>query len=184
MRHDLWLAVLPAAWLAHLNIDWRLLIYRDHFVHAPSQWEMTLQCNIISHWLGAYTKWSLHIRSAYAMYSGLMLPVGISTVFQRPGGVRPGFFTIIPLATETEGQNGTLGYGKCVKIKPLTIGNVTRLTTFEAILHEIGQICPKSCHLHKKNGGFRSKWPKFAENIPLTLEIGLKKGPLRAAHPQ
>ena len=32
---------------------------RDHFVHAPSQWEMTLHCNVISHWLGAYTKWSL-----------------------------------------------------------------------------------------------------------------------------
>ena len=33
---------------------------RDHFVNAPSQWETTLHCNIISHWLGAYTKWSLH----------------------------------------------------------------------------------------------------------------------------
>ena len=30
--------------------------YRDHFVHAPSQWEMTLHGNIVSHWLGAYTK--------------------------------------------------------------------------------------------------------------------------------
>ena len=33
---------------------------RDHFVNAPSQWETTLQCNVVSHWLGAYTKWSLH----------------------------------------------------------------------------------------------------------------------------
>ena len=24
-------------------------------VHAPSQWETTLQCNVVSHWLGAYT---------------------------------------------------------------------------------------------------------------------------------
>ena len=32
---------------------------RDHFVNAPSQWEMTLHCNVVSHWLGAYTKWSL-----------------------------------------------------------------------------------------------------------------------------
>ena len=32
---------------------------RDHFVNAPSQWEMMLQCNIISHWLGSFTKWSL-----------------------------------------------------------------------------------------------------------------------------
>ena len=35
---------------------------RDHFVYAPSQWETTLQCNIVSHWLGAYTKWSLQTR--------------------------------------------------------------------------------------------------------------------------
>ena len=27
--------------------------------YAPSQWETTLQCNVVSHWLGAYTKWSL-----------------------------------------------------------------------------------------------------------------------------
>ena len=26
---------------------------RDHFVYAPSQWEVTLQCNVTSHWLGA-----------------------------------------------------------------------------------------------------------------------------------
>ena len=32
---------------------------RDHFVHAPKQWETTLQCNVVSHWLGACTKWSL-----------------------------------------------------------------------------------------------------------------------------
>ena len=36
---------------------------RDHFVYAPSQWETTLQCNIISHWLSAYTKWSLQRES-------------------------------------------------------------------------------------------------------------------------
>ena len=32
---------------------------RDQFVHALSQWETTLHCNIISHWLGTYTIWSL-----------------------------------------------------------------------------------------------------------------------------
>ena len=31
---------------------------RDHFVFAPSQWETTLHCNVVSHWLGANTKWS------------------------------------------------------------------------------------------------------------------------------
>ena len=34
---------------------------RDHFVYTPSQWETTLQCNVVSHWLGACTDrwWSL-----------------------------------------------------------------------------------------------------------------------------
>ena len=32
---------------------------RDHFVYVSSQWERTLPCNIVSHWLGTYTKWSL-----------------------------------------------------------------------------------------------------------------------------
>ena len=36
------------------------ITFRDHFVYAPSQWETTLHCNIVSHWLGAYTKWSLY----------------------------------------------------------------------------------------------------------------------------
>ena len=29
---------------------------RVHFVYAPSQWETTLQCNVVSHWLVAYKK--------------------------------------------------------------------------------------------------------------------------------
>ena len=35
--------------------------YRDHFVYAPSQCETMLHCNVVSHWLGAYTKWSLYV---------------------------------------------------------------------------------------------------------------------------
>ena len=35
-------------------------ITRDHFVYVPSQWEMMLQCNVLSHWLGPYTKWFLY----------------------------------------------------------------------------------------------------------------------------
>ena len=37
------------------------LIFRDYFAYAPSQWETTLHCNVVSHWLGAYTKWSLNL---------------------------------------------------------------------------------------------------------------------------
>ena len=32
---------------------------REHFVDASSQWETTLHCNVVSHWLGAYTICSL-----------------------------------------------------------------------------------------------------------------------------
>ena len=37
---------------------WSWYLCRDGFVYAPSQWETTLHCNVVSHWLGAYTKWS------------------------------------------------------------------------------------------------------------------------------
>ena len=33
----------------------------SHFVYAPSQWETTLQRNVISHWLGAYKEWALRV---------------------------------------------------------------------------------------------------------------------------
>ena len=32
---------------------------RDDYVYGSCQWEATLQCNVISHWQGAYSKWSL-----------------------------------------------------------------------------------------------------------------------------
>ena len=53
---------------------------RDHFV--PSQWEKTLHCNVISHWLGAYTKWSLILSFLDIDTSGMgeIQPEG------RPGG--------------------------------------------------------------------------------------------------
>ena len=40
--------------------DWVSLLerHRDHIVYAPSQWETTLHCNVVSYWLGAYTKLS------------------------------------------------------------------------------------------------------------------------------
>ena len=35
-------------------------INRNHCGYTSCQWETTLHCNVVSHWLGAYTKWSLH----------------------------------------------------------------------------------------------------------------------------
>ena len=43
-----------------IKIIQSLLHSRDHFMHAPSQWEATLQCKVNSHWLGAYTKRSMN----------------------------------------------------------------------------------------------------------------------------
>ena len=46
-------------------ITWKIFLWmklsakRDQSVHALNQWEMTLHCNIVSHWLGAYAIWSL-----------------------------------------------------------------------------------------------------------------------------
>ena len=33
--------------------------FKDRFMYAASQWETTLHSNVVSHWLGAYTKWPL-----------------------------------------------------------------------------------------------------------------------------
>ena len=43
----------------HVGSDRRGTGLRDHFVNAPSQWETTLPCNIVSHWMVAYTRWFL-----------------------------------------------------------------------------------------------------------------------------
>ena len=49
---------------------WIGLLLRDHFVYPPSQCEPTLQCNVVSHWLGACTKWSLSSSSVHD-YNGI-----------------------------------------------------------------------------------------------------------------
>ena len=44
------------------SLPWEIdAISMDTFVYASGLWETTLHCNVVSHWLGAYTKWSLHI---------------------------------------------------------------------------------------------------------------------------
>ena len=32
---------------------------RHHSIHTLSQWEMTLQCNVVSHWMSVWTEWCL-----------------------------------------------------------------------------------------------------------------------------
>ena len=37
------------------------MIYRYYFMYASSQWETTLHCNVVSHWLNACKKWFLDL---------------------------------------------------------------------------------------------------------------------------
>ena len=49
---------------------------KDHSVYVPWQWETALQCNAVSHWLGAYTEWSLILCIKYINMSMQMkIPV-------------------------------------------------------------------------------------------------------------
>ena len=48
---------------------------RDHFMSVPSQWQTTLQCNIVSHWLSAYTKWTLKISPTCSTPRGSSPPI-------------------------------------------------------------------------------------------------------------
>ena len=65
-RHNCYHAVyyLCVSWIRHY-------MDRDHFMYAPSQWETTLHCNVVSHWRSAYRKWSLH-GTAFA----IIVPLG------------------------------------------------------------------------------------------------------------
>ena len=48
----------------HVISSFSSFILSDHFVNAPNQLQMTLHCNVVSHWLRAFTKWSLYLRSS------------------------------------------------------------------------------------------------------------------------
>ena len=62
-------------WSEHLFIwicsSHHVQLCGDRFLHAPSQWEMMLPCNFISHRLGAFRKWSLTyvIGRVWTLYS-------------------------------------------------------------------------------------------------------------------
>ena len=45
------------------------ILCRDYFVYVPCQWETTLHCNVVSHWLGSYIKWSLLCGSFASSFS-------------------------------------------------------------------------------------------------------------------
>ena len=55
-------------------------IFRVHSVCVPSQWETTLRCNVVSHWLVACTEWTLNIAVLYVISkydkAGIILCMG------------------------------------------------------------------------------------------------------------
>ena len=61
-------AAVVIVYLKPIPCSW---ICRDHFVYVPSQWETTLHCNVVSHWLGAYTERSLMCTSMWLCLHGV-----------------------------------------------------------------------------------------------------------------
>ena len=53
------LHIVTSLWDA-LWIIWDITAGISLGMHAPSQWETSLQCNDVSHWLGTYWDWSLY----------------------------------------------------------------------------------------------------------------------------
>ena len=69
------------------------------FVNGPSQWNVTLQCVVITHWLSAYTEWSLkgcYLRyvkmCSHASIFRVLVTVPLCVLFERSAcrGHRPG----------------------------------------------------------------------------------------------
>ena len=61
-------------------------VIMNHSGYAPSQWEMTIQCNVVSHWLSAYTEWWLGEYggldlATFRKNRPLLLAKGVVTVF-------------------------------------------------------------------------------------------------------
>ena len=53
-------------YISYNDVD--IIVIWDLSVYVPSQWETTLQCNVVSHWLGTYTKLSLcYISDCFAL---------------------------------------------------------------------------------------------------------------------
>ena len=63
--------IISEAYTLGFVTTWSIITWycRDLSVYVSSQWEMALQCNAISHWLDAYTRWSLILYTAQQLLS-------------------------------------------------------------------------------------------------------------------
>ena len=74
----------------HCSLGPVIVSCRDHFVYGTSQWEMTLYCNAVSHWLGAYTKWSLQLcESSHSLGHMLVFVYSLSMCLLLWGSITP-----------------------------------------------------------------------------------------------
>ena len=78
---------------------------RDHFVYAPNLWEAMLHCNVVSHCLCAYTKWSLELSKRHTdifCYLLSFLHTEMAQIVEIPHGrkgpIYPNYPTVNSLA--------------------------------------------------------------------------------------
>ena len=122
----------PGAYVKELVPTWNRLfayVHRDHFVYAPSHWETMLHCNIVSYWLGAYTKCSL---CAYLF--------GFDLIYWSYYQLLERFWnpTITDTITFNEQPHVTSSLSVFVNVKPVEIcfGKCVRLVQFMGELLE------------------------------------------------
>ena len=77
---------------------------RDHFVYALSQWETMLKCNVVSHWLCSYIKWSSYYNNwcifseslyCFIMSTSYMVQVSITLMIFPPQFKFDGHFILL-----------------------------------------------------------------------------------------
>ena len=69
---------------------------RDHFVYAPSKWEITLHHNVILHWQGAYTKGSQKYKCIFVISVKLnwsLIPEVLLTICHHRWWLSTGYAT-------------------------------------------------------------------------------------------
>ena len=75
----------PVFAVLHQTINMHVIMWHDCILYlvcmvfTTSQWAMTLQCNIVSHWLGAFEKWSQGMdRVLVIKYMGQVIELWLS----------------------------------------------------------------------------------------------------------
>ena len=88
---------------------------------------------------------------SYSIYSSLSGDGGRGRGQTFLTGVCGRVFVTVPLATEIEDQNYTVACGKWLKIIPLNIGNIIKITTFHAFVRNCSNVAKIFlCGLKKK----------------------------------